>query len=253
MKYGKRNKVLRAGAILALSMSLLVGSSLNAFASTGEEYQTSGVTVEEILENEPEETSEETSGQEEESVSTSTLTPDGNLTLVDDISEEDSEEMQFITVATKSGNYFYIIIDRNSDDENVYFLNLVDESDLLALMDEEEQEAYSQTIETAETEQEPVTSDLEQQDEQKTEDAEEPESDIKESASSSALLLIVFLVIGGGVAGGYYFFKIKPGKQSSNVEDDMEFYDDEEYENEDSEDFADGIEFYDLDDGEYEE
>ena len=71
------------------------------------------------------------------------LTPDGNLTLIDDILqsapyasvEEAAENKQFITVQSKNGNYFYIVIDRSGDTENVYFLNLVDEVDLMALME----------------------------------------------------------------------------------------------------------------------
>ena len=72
----------------------------------------------------------------------SAFTPDGNLTLVDDFSflteDEDgnTEGKQFLTVQTKAGNTFFIVIDRARESENTYFLNLVDEADLLALMDE---------------------------------------------------------------------------------------------------------------------
>lgn len=79
------------------------------------------------------------------------LTPAGNLTLVDDAS--DGKGKQFITMVSKSGNYFYLVIDRDKNgNENVHFLNLVDEADLLALMEEEEAEAYIDNKKEKETE-----------------------------------------------------------------------------------------------------
>lgn len=64
---------------------------------------------------------------------TQPLTPDGNLEIVDDIVHEDK---QFITVKSRSGAEFYIVIDRSRDSDNVYFLNQVDDVDLFALLEE---------------------------------------------------------------------------------------------------------------------
>lgn len=63
------------------------------------------------------------------------LTPDGNLSLIDDIGSSTRSGKQFITVETKNGNVFYLIIDRDDGgEETVHFLNQVDEADLLTLM-----------------------------------------------------------------------------------------------------------------------
>ena len=154
------------------------------------------------------------------------LTPDGNMTLVDDYGAPSQAGKQFITVVTKSGNYFYIIIDRDDNGtETVHFLNMVDEADLLALMDEDAVNDYIAQKEAKETEptitEEPAPT-------EEPEPAEEPEEPVKKK-SSGALVIVLILDLGG--AGGYFYFtKVKNKKPTATtVEDpDADYNEDEE-------------------------
>ena len=156
---------------------------------------------------------------------------------MDDIDEEHSDKLQYMTVQTRNGNYFYLIVDRSGSSDNVYFLNMVDESDLLQILSEEDQELIDQINHKDDTqEEEPVLID--------DTDADEPEEELENTGGrmkSSIPMLFIFLVIGGIVVGAYYFIKLKPGKDRIEYDEDMEFYDDEDYINEDDED-ADGDE-----------
>jgi hypothetical protein len=144
------------------------------------------------------------------------LTPDGQLTLVDDISGGRQEDKEFLTVITKNGNYFYIIVDRTGDSENVHFLNLVDESDLLALIEENPATA------PAVMEPEPVTP-------APVEAEPEPEPEPK-SKLPAILVLILVLALAGG---GYFFYtKVLKPKRGGNKGvpselDEFDFEDDE--------------------------
>ena len=52
--------------------------------------------------------------------------------------KENDDTKQFLTIQTKKGNTFYMVIDRSSNTENVYMMSLVDENDLAEFLDETE-------------------------------------------------------------------------------------------------------------------
>lgn len=203
-----KNKIwIRMFTVLLAALVMMGGLSVTAYAGGGEE----------IAEELPEET---TPAETEEPKEPVALTPEGNLTLVDDIDGEVSEDKQFITVVTKSGNYFYIIVDRAAEGKNtVHFLNLVDEADLLAL------------IEDGKTETPPVVEPMPDPD---PSPEPEPEPEPKKGSNMGVILVIVFiLAIGGG--GAFYYFKVMKPKQSvkgGDTLDDFDFEDDEEEETE---------------------
>ena len=139
----KNKNIFRMTSVLLISIICVCGLSLNAYASDGGEYYST-------------EPSEETTtppvivipDQSEDGEQTgkpiiikpeNAFTPDGNMTLVDNVEGEDEGQKQFIIVQSKNGHYFYIVIDYSTEGENtVHFLNQVDEADLMAILAEEE-------------------------------------------------------------------------------------------------------------------
>ncbi|MCD8159615.1 MAG: DUF4366 domain-containing protein [Clostridiales bacterium] len=185
------------------------------------------------------------------------LTPDGNLTLVDDIGSTTEAGQQFITLQSKDGNTFYLIIDRDDDgDENVYFLNLVDEADLLALMDEDEAAEYTSTDGVTNTDEDfaDTSTTFDTEDTENTEDVDaeadestDTEDEEKSSSNMLPLVFVVLLLVGGG--GAYFFMQTKKKQKTEERPDPDADYrdDDDEYvlpEDEelgsDSEDYDDG-------------
>ena len=112
------------------------------------EAQTEAATETEAMESEPV-TDSEATAPENKPRGMYQFTPDGQLTLVDDFEyigmDADGNIMskQFITVQSRDGSYFYIIIDRTGDTENVYFLNQVDLADLKYLASNEKQPVFN--------------------------------------------------------------------------------------------------------------
>lgn len=147
------------------------------------------------------------------------LTPDGNMNLIDDYGSATKAGKQFITLTTKSGNYFYLIIDRDDKGtETVHFLNLVDERDLLSLMEEEEVNEYLGTEEETAEPEEPVTEDK----------LEEPvEEEPKKEFNTS--ILIIFPIAGVAIIGGYIFMKKKKNQpKRPAVDPDADYTEDED-------------------------
>ena len=206
-------KMMNKVCALVLSVALCAGMAAPAFAYDGEP-------VEEV------EQPVLTAATEEEEAVTVTdeeigaLTPEGNLTLVDDYHTDysDGSGQQFITLVSKSGATFYLVIDRNAKgQQTVHFMNLVDEADLLSLMEDEDAEAY-----TAEKE---AAAQAEQERKQAEEDAKKAEEEAaasgteqpkenkitKYAASFLGMIALVALAAGGGF---YAFMKQKQKKQA---------------------------------------
>ena len=171
------------------------------------------------------------------------LTPDGNLSLIDDLGGTSSGK-QFITVETKGGNVFYLIIDRDDEGaQTVHFLNQVDEADLLALMEDgEAQEAPAVCTCTEKCQAGAVNTSCEvcavnmaECAGAEPEPEPEPEPEEESGGMGALALVLVLLVLGGGGAFAYIkFIKPKQGAKVSADPDDYDFEDEEEeYINED--------------------
>lgn len=171
-----------------------------------------------------------------ETEDTPALTPEGNAALVDDF----GGNKQLITVTTKAGNYFYILIDRANEEKEtaVHFLNQVDEADLMALMEDgqttQEQPATCTCTEKCVAgavntacpvcatnmnsctgkEPEPETP-------AETPELEEPAQ--KATGLNPALLLAVLALMGGG--GAFAYFKFIKNKPKTKGNDNLDNYD----------------------------
>lgn len=162
------------------------------------------------------------------------LTPDGNMNLVDDYGSVEAGGKQFITVTTKSGNYFYIIIDRDDNgSETVHFLNLVDESDLLALMEDDEVESYNTSKGTTQMEKETEEAKTTESTEEATDDATEEKTAPSTGKKKNVTGIMAFILVGAlaGI-GGFLYVKSGKGKKKTDTPDpDADYFDsdDENY------------------------
>lgn len=169
------------------------------------------------------------------------LTPDGQATVVDDATDEDGKE--FYTIVTPAENTFYLVIDKQRDSDNVYFLNAVTESDLLALAEkdgdtpeaaipEPEKCTCKELCEPGAVNQKCPVCKLDLADcagaEPEAPPADgEPEAPAPAKNNTGAVVLAVLAALGAGGAG-YYFKVVKPKKELDDADDfeDIQFEDD---------------------------
>lgn len=166
--------------------------------------------------------------------------------------EKSGQGKEFYTIQTATEKVFYLIIDRDGEEEMVYFLTEVTENDLLnatsdnsetlpknsaalesaipngesALPNNNEEQIKTEGKETEVEETESAES---------TENTEEPEPEVKEEPNP----MISYVLIGGFtliVIGAAYYFKVIRKKKEDFIEDeDEDEEDNDEYENEDEE------------------
>lgn len=224
----------------ALAVALCATAfAVPAFASGGEGEPYYTETAEpEVTEPAPTPEPEEptTGGMEPEG---QPLTPEGNATLVDDF----YGDKQLITVTTKAGNYFYILIDRANEDAEtaVHFLNQVDDADLMALMEDGEameEPAVCTCTEKCQAGAVNTSCEVCMVNMSSCAGAEpepEPEPEEEKSGGMGALALVLVLLVLGGVGAFVYIKFIRPNQtpKASADPDDYAFEDEEDYINED--------------------
>ena len=222
-----KKKVKKWLALAAVVMGIFSTGTMTAFAYTDEAAQVetpapAGTEVPAETEAPAQDVLEET---EPEGGNTSFSVP-GNGQLVDDIKNDGTK--QFLTIQTKNGNTFFMVLDRSSNTENVYMLSMVDENDLEEFVEDggqAETEEKTPQVVIPETDPTPV----------QTEPEKEAEPEPEKGGNMGAMVAIAILF--AGAVGGIYYVKVgKPKKAEEGAEDEnLELYDGGRHLNEDQE------------------
>jgi len=172
------------------------------------------------------------------------LTPDGTGTVVDNVMTQN--DIEFFTVFSEDGNVFFLVVDRQRSTDNVYLLNAVTESDLMALaersgnpIEDNNVSAIPPVYTPAPEPEPPIKSDPE------PEYIPKPEP---QPSNSSGIGNIIFILVAAVAVGGtaYYFKIVKPKKDG--VYDDDEDFDDSDFDEPDEDEGGD-FDDYDTEDG----
>ncbi len=191
-----KNNLIRRAALILSALLSLTSMSLTAYAQSSEP-------------------AEETAPETEEETTAKPFTPEGTGTVVDNATDGDGKE--FFTITTPSENVFYLIIDRQRDGQNVYFLNAVTEKDLLALAEKDPEPEVTEPVMEPEPETEPPT-----------EPEPEPEPEKTSGFPMGNILMIAAVLLAGGGAG-YYFKVYRPKHEAPDMDNEEYDYEDDPY------------------------
>lgn len=226
-----RNKVVKRLLMLAMVVTMLSGTSIAtvyANANPPAEETTTEVVQETSTETTEDTEKKEDTGRVSGEGNNSAFSTPGNAQLVDD--KENDDTKQFLTIQTKKGNTFYMVIDRSSTSENVYMMSLVDENDLAEFLDETEdsktEKEQKVVIPETTTETTPAVE-------------KETEETTQKNTGGADIWKLCTIVLAGGLGIGAVVVYLKYGRKKEDgfVSEQLEFTDgpfiNEEQENED--------------------
>lgn len=156
------------------------------------------------------------------------FTPAGTGTVIDNAADTDGKE--FFTIMTPDENVFYLVIDRQRETENVYFLNAVTEKDLLALAEQSGDPV------------EPVTAAPEPETPPTPEPTPEPVPEPQKGGNAGLVALTVIVILGGGA--GWYFKIYRPKQQQADTGAEFDDYAADPY----GEETEDNLQSWDMED-----
>lgn len=190
-------------AMLVLSLGMMLGTSVTAFA-----YVPDDVNAEAPTEVVQEETTAETTEDNADTGNDQAFSVPGNGEVLDNIKDDSSKE--FYTITTANNNTYYLVIDHSSTTDNVYMLSRIDENDLKDFIEES-------SVETPETTPSVVIDETPQTETPSVET--EPEKDEKENPVSTKGAMVALILAALLGVGAYGYFKVyKPRQEEDDTE-----------------------------------
>lgn len=192
-------------------------------------------------------TTDETSLEDQKKAAMREADASEEETRKETVAKSGEKGKEFYTIQTENEKVFYLVIDRDGEEETVYFLTEISENDLLNVTSDAKETLpknsavaesalprTEDTVPVRDTDAEEEEPGMEEQ-ETGTEETEGPEEPVKETTENPAAAYIILGLIAAVVIGAAYYVKVLRKKDEGfldeeDEEEDEEAYDDEEEE-----------------------